>query len=157
MSRYRVWRGSEDDVLRRIMLANMVFDDDKLDEAEDELRQADALATEESQKAIIEFSLGDIAKEREQIDQALQHFYQAVEFDATYTEAWRNLGMCQQISGQIADAEVSFKRSIELDPNDSHAYSLLGTMYLESEQRSKARQILEQAKSRHGSHWDLVQ
>ena len=31
-----------------------------------------------------------------------------------------------------------------LDPSDSHVYSLLGTMYLESEQRSKARQILEQ-------------
>jgi tetratricopeptide (TPR) repeat protein len=144
MSTLRNSLALEDDALTRIMLANMLFDDDKLDEAEDQLRQADALATEDSQKALIEFALGDIAKEREQIDQALQHFYQAVEFDATYTEAWLNLGMCQQISGQIADAEVSFKRSIELDPNDSHAYSLLSTMYLESEQRSKAREILEQ-------------
>ena len=48
------------------------------------------------------------------------------------------------MSGQSADAEGSIKRSLELDTHDSHAYSLLGTMYLESEQRSKAREILEQ-------------
>ncbi len=144
MSTLRDSLALEDNVLTRIMLANMLFDDDTLDEAEDQLRQADALATEGSQKALIEFALGDIAKEREQFDQALQHFHQAVEFDPTYAEAWLNLGMCQQRSGQIADAEASFKRSIELDPNDFHAYSLLSTMYLESEQRSKAREILEQ-------------
>jgi tetratricopeptide (TPR) repeat protein len=134
----------ENNALTRIMLANLFFDDDKLDEAEDQLRQADALTTEDSQKALIEFALGDIAKEREQFDQALKHFQQAVEYDPTYAETWLNLGICQQMLGQIADAEASFKRSIELDPHDSPAYSSLGTMYLENEQRSKAREILEQ-------------
>ena len=108
------------------------------------MHQAEALATEGSQKALIEFALGDIAKEREQFEQALQRFHQAVEFDPTYAGAWLNLGMCQQRLGQIADAEASFKHAIEREPNDSQAYSLLGTMYLESEQWSKAREILEQ-------------
>ncbi len=134
----------ENDADTRIMLASMLFDDDELDEAEDQLRQADALATEDDQKALIEFALGDIAKEREQFDQALHHYQHAVEFDPTYAEAWLNLGTSQHTLGQIAEAEASFKRSIELDPNDFHAYSSLGRMYLESEQRSKAREILEQ-------------
>jgi tetratricopeptide (TPR) repeat protein len=134
----------EDTASTRIMLANLLFDDDNLNEAEDQLHQAGALPTEDDQMALIEFVLGDIAKEREQFDQALHHYQHAVEFDPTYAEAWLNLGRSQHTLGQISEAEVSIKRSIELDPNDYHAYSSLGRMYLESEQRSKAREILEQ-------------
>ena len=47
----------EDNADTRIMLANLLFDDDNLDEAEDQLHQAGALATEDDQKALIEFAL----------------------------------------------------------------------------------------------------
>jgi tetratricopeptide (TPR) repeat protein len=134
----------EDTADTRIMLASLLFDDDNLDEAEDQLHQAGALPTEDDQMALIEFALGDIANEREQFDLALHHYQHAVEFDPTYAEAWLNLGRSQHTLGQISEAEVSIKRSIELDPNDYHAYSSLGRMYLESEKRSKAREILEQ-------------
>jgi alpha-D-ribose 1-methylphosphonate 5-triphosphate synthase subunit PhnH len=47
----------EDNADTRIMLASLLFDDDNLDEAEDQLHQAGALATEDDQKALIEFAL----------------------------------------------------------------------------------------------------
>ncbi len=140
-------RGSlalKDDVNTRIMLANMLFDDDQLDEAEDQLRQAEALAIDDEQKALVEFSFGDIAEEREQYDQALHHFRRAVEFDSTDAEAWLSLGKCQYQSEQTADAEASFQRSIELDPHNFRAYTALGRIYVESQQWPKAHEILEQ-------------
>jgi len=134
----------EDDVNTRIMLANMLFDADQLDEAEDQLRQAGASATEDEQKAIIEYALGEIAEEREHYDQALHHYQRAIEFDSNYAEAWLSLGKCQHELGQIADAEASLQRSIELDPKNFLAYSALGKIYVVSKQWSRAREILEQ-------------
>jgi len=119
-------------------------DDDKLDEAEEQLHQAQALSPDQSHLAIIENQLGDIKLDREEYEKALSHFQRALEIDPGYVNAWRNIGNANEMLGNKEEAIASFRRAIELEPNTISGYIELSGVYAKAHDLPKARAVLEE-------------
>jgi len=134
-----------DDADAHTVLAEILMEDDELlDEAEEHLHQADALFTEDTDKANVQNLLGDIALEREEYEQARQHYQRATELDSTSAEIWYNLGHTQKMLSQDEDAKASLERAIELDPENESAYAELAAIYTEAGDLEQARETLEE-------------
>lgn len=134
-----------DDADAHLVLAEILIEDDeRLDEAEEHLHQADALFTEDSDKVNVQNLLGDIAVEREEYEQALSHYQRATELDPDSSESWYNLGHTQKVLSQMEDALASLERAIELDPENESAYAELAAVYTDEGDLEKARETLEE-------------
>ena len=135
----------DNNYLGHMLLAELLKDDsERLDEAENHLYQAKALNTNEVTEIAIEHSLGEIAMNQEQYDKALQHFQRVAEFDPTDAEAWYDIAEAHNLLENIEEAEAKYKRAIELQPDGIDYYSALSRMYMEHEQPSKSREVLEE-------------
>jgi tetratricopeptide (TPR) repeat protein len=137
----------EDSLDAHMLLAEVLQDmgdDDKLDEAEEQLHQAQALSPDQSHLAIIENQLGDIKLDREEYEKALSHFQRALEIDPGYVNAWRNIGNANEMLGNKEEAIASFRRAIELEPNTISGYIELSGVYAKAHDLPKARAVLEE-------------
>jgi tetratricopeptide (TPR) repeat protein len=74
-------------------------------------------------------------------------FRKVIELDASYPEAYFNLGLLLADEGQNAEAESLLRRATELDPNSSRAHGRLGILLHEqgiySEAESEFRRAVE--------------
>jgi protein O-mannosyl-transferase len=67
-------------------------------------------------------NLGGFLVEQGQSDEALAHFWKAVEFQPGYARAQYNLGAALREKGQVDEAIVHLQRAVEIQPNyvDAH-------------------------------------
>lgn len=91
---------------------------------------------------------------------AKEAYRAALDLDGTYEEAYFNLGILEQETGNAAEAESLFRRAIQLDPDRVGAHGRLAVLfhkrgrYLEAE--SEFRRCLEIDPSNYFSHLYLA-
>src|SRR5262245_15802950 len=63
------------------------------------------------------------------LDTAIKQIRQALELDPNHGELYSNLGSLEASSGQLEDAEATYKRAVEVAPQAASGYSALGNFY----------------------------
>jgi len=93
-------------------------------------------------------------------DGAKDAYQAAIKLDASYEEAYFNLGMLEQKEGNDAEAERLLRRAIQLDPERIGAHGLLGVLLHKrgrhSEAESEFRRCIETDPSDYFSHLYLA-
>ncbi|GAC1357821.1 MAG: hypothetical protein NVS4B11_33280 [Ktedonobacteraceae bacterium] len=139
----------EDSFEAHVSLAELLIEENRLDEAEAHLLQAKALTSDSSQEAHAEMHLGEIATEREQYEEALSHYQRVTELEPDLSDSWSDLADVYDHLGNLDEAETHYRHAMELDPDDSELYAALAHMYGRHEQRAKVIEILEEGLSVH--------
>lgn len=112
--------------------------------AEQLLRQAQSLHPDQGEETVIEVGFGDIANQRGQFEEGLQHFGRAAELNPDYPSIWVAIGQTQERLKRPVEAEESFKRALQVNPQDQEAYTYLTNLYVQTKQDHKATEQLEQ-------------
>jgi tetratricopeptide (TPR) repeat protein len=76
-----------------------------------------------------EFMMGDIAWREQKIDEAIEHFTRATQFDASLAEPYLGLGIALNAAGKYADAIKSLSKYVEMEPTNPAGYYQLGLAY----------------------------
>ena len=63
---------------------------------------------------------------------------QATALRPLYAEAWLELGRASAKFGKIDQALACYRRSLEVDPNESAAYEAIGWLFLQRGERAEA-------------------
>jgi len=137
----------EDHAAGHIGLADVLQNiggDEKLDEAEDELLKAQALTTDKEALAIIESKLGEIALDKDDYEDALEHFQRVEEIDPNFPGVKADAGDALRMMGKTEEAIAAFRQAIETEPDNLHAYVALSEMYQEAGEESMAQEVLEE-------------
>ena len=135
----------EDFYLTHLLLAGLLENnDERLDVAEEELRQAKALAPDETTKALVENNMGRLAMIREDYEQALEHYRRVAEIDTNNAKAWADIADAWSGLENFDEAEASYRHAIELKPDDVNMYVGLGTMYMTNQQPDRFRELWEE-------------
>jgi len=137
----------EDNLDGHIILADVLHDiggDEKLVEADDELRKAQAMTKEKEDLEIIESSLGHNAMDRNEYEVSLSHYQRLVEMNPSYPGARYNIGRAYQLLENIGEAIDNFKQAIEIEPGNLNAYAELATLYVSKDQLSMAHKVIEE-------------
>ncbi len=131
-----------------VVLAKLLTEDmeDHLDEAEEHLREAEALSSGPADEANIEIHLGKIDTEREEDEEALLHFQRATELEPNSAPAWFNLAGAYNRLENVEEAKNSYRQAIELQPDDVNLYIHLSFLY-KSEQDDMAIEVLKEGLS----------
>lgn len=88
-------------------------------------------ASEKREKANIYFEEGLKLKEAGDYKEASKQYEKAVRADASYAEAWSNLGYTYRKQGFFDKAVKAYKKAIALSPNLAEAHEYLGEAYAE--------------------------
>ena len=83
--------------------------------------------------AILDFNLGSIYFQQDQMDKALRRYRKAADKFPSFRRAYRNLGIIHVRNGKFDDAITSFTRMIELGGGDAYSYGLLAFAYAAKE------------------------
>jgi tetratricopeptide (TPR) repeat protein len=139
-----------------ISLAEMLIEDEELDEAEDHLLQAKELTTNAEEEAHVELHLGEIAMEQEQFQEALDHYQRVVDLQPNSSHAWFDVGEAHQKLQHFDEAETSYQRAIELEPDRAKYYFGLRRLYSENDQPAKAMKTLKQGLAANPDSADML-
>jgi tetratricopeptide (TPR) repeat protein len=134
-----------DNYMGHLLIAQLLKDDDnRLDEAEEQLYQARALAPNADTEAIVEHDMGTLAMIREDYEQALEHYRRVAEIHPDSTRAWADIADAYSGLENFEEAEASYRHAIELKPNDVNPYVGLSTMYMANQQLDGSRELWEE-------------
>ena len=134
----------ENNISGHVILAELIFKrGGNLDEAEAHLKQAREMAPEKQEEATIESDFGNLALERQQLHEALQHYQRAADIDPNFNNIWFRIGLVQRRMNRPDEALASFERAIEMQPKELAPYAELTVIYTKQGQLPKAREILE--------------
>lgn len=140
----------ENNISGHAVLAELIFRrGGDLDEAEAHLKQAREMVTDKHEEATIEADFGNIAFERQQLQEALQHYQRAADIDPNVQNIWYRIGLVQRRLNQLDDAVASLERAIEMQPQELAPYPELTIIYTQQGQLTRAREILEQGLRSH--------
>ncbi|HYV37631.1 MAG TPA: tetratricopeptide repeat protein [Gemmataceae bacterium] len=89
-----------------------------LDKASEAFRQA---LLRGGPNSVICFNLANVLYRLGNKEQAVERYYQAVELDRSFAEAWNNLGIVLGEVGKHSDAIFAFERAISLSPGYADA------------------------------------
>jgi Flp pilus assembly protein TadD len=73
-----------------------------------------------------EIGMGKVALKRNNAEQAMLHFQNALKRDPTSTVAWNGLGVAYDLAGNHSEAQNSYLRAIDLRPDYFEAINNLG-------------------------------
>ena len=76
---------------------------------------------------------------------AQQHITQALRLDSNHDMAWGYQGVIQASQGEYASAILSFNKSIEINPDNTHSLNSLGNAYRELGKQSEAEASYKKA------------
>jgi tetratricopeptide (TPR) repeat protein len=97
----------------------------------------------------LHFNLGLIYQSLSQAEKAVQSYTKAIALEEPRVPSihWVQLGTAQLSAPKLgeAEAERSFRRALEIDPNSAQAHYQLGKLYLQQREFGKAEQYLEKA------------
>jgi len=77
----------------------------------------------------VEYVLGELAKHKEQWDEAIQHFSQAAKLDASFGDAFLGWGGSLVSLKKFADAIAPLETAVRLEPENPAAHYLLAIAY----------------------------
>ncbi len=137
----------QDSIEAHIFLAELFIEDDRLDEAEEHLLRAKAMTTDTSQEAHIEMHLGEIAREREEYEEALHHYQRVAELEPEHPNSWVDLAKTYAMLDNLEEAEANYRHAIELEPDNEDLYYGFSKIYSEHGQPARAIEIIEDALS----------
>jgi len=129
------------DALSYVILAELLADREREDEAEQLLLQARELTQVRDAQAQIEGALAMIAIEQERFPAAQGYLERLAEIKPTYPSLWTMLGSVHREQGNLAEAEVALKRSMDDDPTEERAYIELGVLYVDRDELEKAGEV----------------
>jgi len=97
----------------------------------------------------LQFNMGLLFQSLSQSENAVRSYRKAIELEEPHVPPlhWVQLGTAQLSTPKIeqAEAERSFKKALEIDPNSAQAHYQLGKLYLQQRDFVKAEQYLEKA------------
>lgn len=96
--------------------------DDAKKEFEEELRIDPTAAS-------AEFMLGDLARQAQQWDQAVEHFGRAAKLDEGFSEAYLGLGLSLNAGGKHAEAVAPLQKYVKMEPSDPAGHYQLAIAY----------------------------
>lgn len=101
------------------MLANVLRDEGKLDEAIEHYRQALRIwpAYERAHN-----NLGNVLADQGKLDEAIEHYETAIKIAPQFAEAHNNLAVSLMEKGQMDAAIHHFQQTLKLKPDDAEAY-----------------------------------
>ncbi len=95
------------------------------------------------------FNLGLVYQSLSQAEKAVRSYTKAIALEEPHVPSihWVQLGSAQLSAPKLgeAEAERSFKKALEIDPNNAQAHYQLGKLYLQQKEFGKAEQYLEKA------------
>jgi tetratricopeptide (TPR) repeat protein len=111
--------------------------------AEDARKEFEAELKIDPSNAGAEYVLGELARQTEQWDVAIEHFERATELDAKFQEAYRGLGMSLNAAGKFAEAVPPLERYVKLEPRDPAGHYQLAIAYARSGHQEQAQREME--------------
>ena len=112
----------------------------------------------DSANASAEFMLGDIARQAQQWDEAIQHFSRAQKLDPGFEEAYLGLGMALNAAGKYSEAVGPLETYVKMQPADpaghyqlSIAYAKLGRKEDAAREMALQREAEIKAQAREGA------
>ncbi|MBV9691437.1 MAG: tetratricopeptide repeat protein [Ktedonobacteraceae bacterium] len=135
---------AENSAMGHILLAELLIDQNRNDEAEAEMLVAKELRPNPREEASIEAGLGNIAMRRELMGRAITHYQNVTELDPHYAGSWFHLGFAHYLLGHFAEAEAAYQRAIVEEPDDIGSYSQLIGIHMKQGHLAKARESAEQ-------------
>jgi len=132
--------------MSKILLANTLIARNKqLDEAEELLHQAEGVATDPKEVALLEGGLATLALERADEETALLHYQRAAQVSPDMPNIWYYVGSLQYKLERYDEAVESFRRSIEQEPGLTTAYIELADIYMmKRKELDKAQEVVEE-------------
>jgi tetratricopeptide (TPR) repeat protein len=77
-----------------------------------------------------QFTLGNYYFAQQELDQALAHYKKATEIAPRYSQVYNLLGYCYRQKGDYVNSEESFKKYVQLIPNDPNPYDSYAELLL---------------------------
>jgi tetratricopeptide (TPR) repeat protein len=141
-----------------ILFADVLIRQNKnLDEAEALLKKALPTALDDEDIVSIEERLAELAQNRDQQEEALQHYQNITSLDAEFPpQIWFKIGSLQHQLGAIDEAMVNLRRSVKEEPDIIEAYIELSAIYSEQKLFNRARDILRKALDKSPDSVDLL-
>jgi tetratricopeptide (TPR) repeat protein len=141
-----------------ILLARqLIQQDNRRDEAEELLLEAATLSPSTPEATQIEGNLGLLYEQKGNLEQALMHYQRAAEITPHYPGVWTDIGDLQMRMRLYDSAELSFLRSIDIEPDNVEAYIQLGLLYRSVKHDPVgAEDVLLQGLETHGSDANLL-
>ena len=88
-------------------------------------------------------NLGAEALTADELDRAMEMFRRALAADAELAAAWVNKGVTHRRRGELEEAEASYLRALELDPQEVSAATNLASLYLATDRDRQAAPYLK--------------
>jgi tetratricopeptide (TPR) repeat protein len=127
---------------RKVLLEiKKLIQNEQLDEALEKLRKE----REKDSSAIFDFFIANIHFEREQWEQAIAEYDNAIDKFANFQRAWNNLGKIHVRQGNHQEAVECLTKVIQLGAGDAITYGLLGFSYQSLERPIAAESAYRQA------------
>jgi tetratricopeptide (TPR) repeat protein len=98
-----------------------------------------------SRNALAHNSLGFVLASRGQVDDAIDHYRQALEIDPDYQLAHNNLGAALAGRGQVDEAIAHYRRALEIKADDELAHNNLGMALVSRGQADEAIEHFQKA------------
>jgi tetratricopeptide (TPR) repeat protein len=89
-------------------------------------------------QAITEHNLGATLQEAGRIDEAIEHYRQAIALKPDYAAPHNNLGTALVAKGDLGGARISYERALQLMPDYTNAHYNLGNLLLQANQPDQA-------------------
>jgi len=90
-----------------------------------------------------EYVLGELARQAQQWDEAVQHFSQAAKLDAGFGDAFLGLGSTLISQKKFADAITPLEKAVKLEPQNPAAHYNLATAYVRTGRKQDADKEFE--------------
>jgi tetratricopeptide (TPR) repeat protein len=85
-----------------------------------------------------EYVLGELSRQAQQWDEAIQHFSQAAKLDAGFGDAFLGLGSTLISQKKFADAVSPLEKAVKLEPQNPAAHYNLATAYVRTGRKQDA-------------------
>jgi tetratricopeptide (TPR) repeat protein len=149
-----------DDVRGRLALGIAKFRSNEFESAETILAQ---VAEQPETAAGANYFLARIARQSHNIAEARRRIDRSIEADATYADAWAELGLLQTRAGEYKAAEQSLQQALTLQPENYQATVNLTTLYTRTrdprleEQNARLKELQQKRELRGQDFLRIVQ
>jgi predicted Zn-dependent protease len=89
-----------------------------------------------------EFMLGDLAWRAHNLNEAIEHFSRATQFDAGLPQPYLGLGLALNAAGKYSEAIPPLKTYIEMEPSDTAGYYQLAIAYARTGNKQEADRLM---------------
>ena len=99
----------------------------------------------EASSAIFDFTVANMAFQKDDQEEALKHYKNAVEKFPSFQRAWKNMGLIYVRDGQYPEAIEALTKAIELGSIDGYSFGLLAYSYFSTENYLSSESAYRQA------------